>query len=280
MKKLLQRKGTWILFGALSLSLIAAALSVLFGGRAGPIESAVQAVTRPFQTVSTAVTQNVSHLYGQAAQHEQLLLENEALRQKAAALEDAAREGRLATEENKRLRALLDFKSRRQDLCFEPAKVQSESASNWSRSVRLNKGSDSGLEPRDCVVDANGRLIGMVSEVGKSFCHVYLITDAGFELGGEAVPSLERGVLCGEFSLMTKGCFKLAYLPRDTTLAPGDEIVSLATEGLHPSGLLVGRVQSIERDPGGLYSSALLTPAADLTALHQLFVITDFGSSD
>jgi len=279
-KKLLQRKGIWILCGALSLSLIAAALTVLSGGRAGPLESVVQGVTRPFQTVATAVEQNVSHFYGQAAQHEQLLLENEQLRQKAADLEDAAREGRLATEENKRLRALLDFKERRQDLRFTPVKVQSESASNWSRSLTLNKGSDSGIEPRDCVVDANGQLVGMVSKVGDSFCSVYLITDAGFELGGEAVPSLERGVLCGDFARMNEGALKLSYLQRDTTLAPGDEIVSFSTEGLHPSGLLVGRVQSIERDPGGLYSNAILSPAADLSALHQLFVITDFTIQD
>lgn len=280
MKKLLSHKGIWILAAALSLSLIVAVLSLFSIGRTGPLAALGQSIARPFHTIASTVSDNVSHLYGQAAQYEQLRLENESLRAQLAKAEESARDGKLSTEENQRLRSLLDFKQRRRDLSFEPAKVVSTGATNWSRSLTLSKGSSSGIAARDCVVDSSGRLLGVVSEVSDHSATVYLITDAGFELGGEGVPSLERGVLCGDFALMQGGKLKLSYLPRETALKEGDEVVSIATEGLYPSGLPVGTVSSIERDPGGLYAYALITPSASLENLHQVFVITDFQIED
>lgn len=280
MKKLLRHKGIWILAVALSLSLIVAALSFLWGDRAGPLSSLSHMISAPLQTATSVLEQNASHFYGQAAKFEQLRLENEALRKQVAKLEDRAREGQLAREENDRLRSLLDFKQRRQDLTFEPARVLHESASNWNRSITLSKGSKSGICARDCVVDASGRLVGIVSEVGSNFSTVVLISDAGFSLGGSGVPTEEHGVLCGDVSLMEKGQLRFSYLPRDTALAQGDEVLSFASEGLYPSGLLVGCIASIDFDEGGLYAHATITPAANLTKLHQVFVITDFTTED
>lgn len=47
-------------------------------------------------------------------------------------------------------------------------------------------------------------------------------------------------------------------------------------QGVYPSGLVVGTVMSLEEDPGGLTRSAILTPAADLNTLSQVFVVTAF----
>ena len=49
-----------------------------------------------------------------------------------------------------------------------------------------------------------------------------------------------------------------------------------AAQGVYPSGLVVGTVMSLEEDPGGLTRSAILTPAADLNTLSQVFVVTAF----
>jgi len=280
MKKLLRHKGIWILAVALSLSLIVAALSILWGDRTGPLSSLSHTITAPLQRAMSAIEQNASHIYGQAAQFEQLRLENENLKQQVAQLEDRARDGQLAREENERLRSLLDFKQRRQDLTFEPAKVLRESTTNWNRTILLSKGSKSGIAARDCVVDASGRLIGIVSEVGTNDATVVLISDAGFTLGGSGVSTGEHGVLCGDVSLMEKGELRFSYLPRDTALSPGDEVLSFASEGLYPTGLLVGRIASVEFDEGGLYAHATITPAADLKHLNQVFVITNFLTDD
>lgn len=275
MRKLIRHKGIWILAVALSLSLIGAALSVFLGGKAGPLTNLAQTMANPFKQFSLFIDQNVSHLYGQAFTYDQLLAENKALKQEVAALRETARNGDAALRENARLRELLAFRQIRKDLTMEPAKVLTQSATNWNRSITISKGEAQGIAPSDCVVDATGALIGVVTEVGSSWSTVYLLTDAGFEMGGEGANG-ERGILSGDFSLMAKGQLKLSYLPRETKLKPGDEVQSFATEGVYPSGILVGEVTALENDPSGMYSYAILRPAARLSELYQVFVITDY----
>ncbi len=280
MKTLLRHKGIWIVAAALSLTLLFVALSYMLAGREGPLSQVAQTVVSPFDRAANFVEQNVSHLYGQATQYEQLRLENESLRTRLAAQEDAVRDGTLALQENTRLRQLLGFAEGRKDLQFSPAKVLSFDASNWSRSLRIDQGSRDGVKARDCVVDASGRLVGIVKEVGEFSATVTLVTDATFELGGEGVAAEERGILCGDLALMQDGLLKLSNLPRDTKLAPGDEVISFATEGLYPSGLTVGTVERISSDPGGLYAYATVKPAAKLERLYQVFLVTAFEKTN
>lgn len=279
MKKLLRHKGIWILAAALSLMLLILALSYFLAGREGPLSQAAQAVISPFDRAANFVEQNIAHLRGQATQYEQIRLENENLRARLAAQEDAVRDGTLALQENTRLRTLLGFAEARRDLHFAPAKVLAYDATNWSRSLRIDQGSRHGVKVRDCVVDAAGRLVGIVGEVGEFSSTVTLITDATFELGGEGVVAEERGILCGDLTLMTDGYLKLSNLPRDTKLAPGDEVISFASEGLYPSGLAVGTVERVSSDPGGLYSYATVKPSAKLERLYQVFLVTAFAET-
>jgi rod shape-determining protein MreC len=276
----MRHKGIWILAVALSLSLIATALSVILGGSASPLADFTQNLSRPFQTLSMAVDQNVSHFYGQAFRYDQILTENKRLREEVTALQEEVRNTAIATRENTLLRELLEFKKVRRDLQFEPVKVLSRSATNWNRSITISKGTDQGISPSDCVVDASGTLLGIVSEVGSNWSTVFLTTDAGFEMGGEDVSTGERGVLEGDFELMSSGQLKLSYLSRETQIAPGDEVISFATEGVYPAGLLVGTVTSLHTDPSGMYSYAVITPSAALDELSQVFVVTDFVIED
>ena len=53
-------------------------------------------------------------------------------------------------------------------------------------------------------------------------------------------------------------------------------MVTFAAGESYPSGLLAGTVDRVETDPGGLTRTAVLTPAADLANLGQVFVVTAF----
>lgn len=280
MRKLFRHKGIWILSVALSLSLIAAALSVFFAGRANPLTDMVQNISRPFQSIGMVIEQNVSHVYGQAVRYDELLAENKRLQEEVASLKEEVRNSAAATRENTMLRELLSFKEKRRELQFEPVKILTRSATNWNRSLTINKGSEAGIAPSDCLVDASGTLFGIVSEVGSHWSTVLLITDASFELGGEVISVGELGVLSGDFELMPSGQLKLSYLSRDTQVSPGDEVLTFATEGIYPSGLLVGTVSALQSDPSGMYSNAIITPSAALDKLNQAFVVTDFVIED
>lgn len=79
---------------------------------------------------------------------------------------------------------------------------------------------------------------------------------------------------------MSQGKLKLTYLPEGTQLLAGDTIL---TSGLrsggtatYPSGLVVGYVEQMRSDDSNMNDYAILTPAAALDKLEQVFVIKSF----
>lgn len=276
MKTILHHKATWILAAALSLSLILTAGYQLFGGLMGPAAELFQTVSRPFREATLFLDQNASHWYGQAARYESLLAENQALREELSHLQGELREGQRSARENVLLRELLELRQARQDLQFESARILSPSADNWSGTLTIDKGSRQGVALRQCVVDAAGALVGTVGEVGSKHAQVCLLTDASFEMGGEAISTGEAGLLTGTFSPAGTGSLLLTQLAKNTAVAPGDAVTTLSAQGVYPSGLLVGTVSRVEDDPSGLTRTAWVTPSLSLDSLRQVFVITDY----
>lgn len=276
MKTILHHKVTWILAAALSLSLMIAAASQLFAGMMGPVAEFFQTVSRPVREATVFLDQNASHWYGQAARYESLLAENQALQEELANLREEARKGQKATRENVLLRELLGLRQARQDFRFESARILSPSANNWSGTLTIDKGSRQGIVLQQCVVDSTGALVGTIGEVGANHALVYLLTDSSFQMGGEVVSTGEAGLLTGTFSPAGEGSLLLTQLGRDSTVAPGDEVTTLSAQGVYPSGLLAGTVSRVEEDPSGLTRTAYLTPTVSLSALRQVFIITDY----
>ena len=44
----------------------------------------------------------------------------------------------------------------------------------------------------------------------------------------------------------------------------------------YPSGILVGHVEQVRTDAGGMNDYAVLSPATDLASLEQVFIIKEF----
>ena len=65
-------------------------------------------------------------------------------------------------------------------------------------------------------------------------------------------------------------------LPAGASLMAGDLVVTSGLGGYYPSGLVIGSVEELVVDEGGLTQSAVLVPSADLEELVQVFVIKSF----
>ena len=66
---------------------------------------------------------------------------------------------------------------------------------------------------------------------------------------------------------------EMTFIPRESGIREGDEIVTSGLGGIFPDGFLVGRVKSIHPARSGLYLDACVEPAADLGRLHHVLVI-------
>ena len=198
-----------------------------------------------------------------------------------AKMEAQVRQAQRDSEENKRLRTLMNLREQRRDLSdFEAATITEHSTSNWTSYLTLNRGTEHGVEKNDCVVTESGYLVGVVSEVGTNWCSVLNIIDTDTSLGAQIFRTDDIGVAEGDFSLMGKGRLRLDYLPAGAQLLNGDLVVTSGLGGYYPSGLVIGTVEEVQTDDSGATSYAVLLPSVDFDALSQVFIIKSFDIVD
>lgn len=275
MKDFLRQNGILLLVAAVLLSVALWLGSALFGGT-DPASNLANAVATPFRSGVTAALDWFDGVRDYVLHYDQLHEELNDLRAQVAKLEDEVRDNEEARKENERLRELLELKQKREDFTFQAARVAERSTSNWTNTLTLGRGSDVGLEIGDCVITETGALVGVIEEVGMNWATVATIIDPSSELGGIVNRTYSAGVLEGDFALMGQGKLKLSYLPDSARLVSGDEVLTSGKGGVYPSGLVVGTVDGVFTDPSGINRYAVVTPAADLAELIEVFVITDF----
>lgn len=268
----------WIAAAALSLSLLAVTLGAVFSPPAGPVREAAETAARPFLRLSAAAAAEGRRLLGYFSSLDALRAENAALQEENVRLTREARLGELAQGENQRLRALLELEERDGGLTLTDAWVMARSPDPWRACVTLDKGSAAGLREGQCVVDAAGALVGRISETGNTWAQVTLLTDPAFSLAAQGSQTELLGALSGRLDRMEQGELIFTPLGSGASAQLGEGILTYAQGGRYPAGLLVGSVTSREEDPAGLQAAAVVTPAADLSSLGQVFVVTAWSA--
>jgi len=275
MKKLFTKNGIIVLAVITGIAVLLCLISAISSGT-GFLHNAFGVVTAPFRSAGGAITQWVGDVGDYFASIEELQEENAQLRRDNAQLQEALRQAQMDSEENERLRQLLDLRQQRRDFLFESAKVVSRSASNWASDMTLNKGTSAGIAIGDCVVNEEGFLVGVITDAGLNWSTVTTILDTSSQLGATVFRTGEATVACGDLALMHKGQLKLSYLADESGLINGDLIVTSGLGGYYPSQLVIGAVEEIRTDDNGLTKYAVLTPMVQPDTLVQVFVITSF----
>lgn len=259
-------------------AVIAVAILVisLLGGSSGPLSGVLGIITTPLRSGLSAVTDWVEGRYNYAFRYDELVQENETLKQRVAELERAAREGQDALEENERYRDLLGLTEKRTDFDLESAYITARGATNWASTMTLNKGSKHGVAVDNCVIDQYGYLVGIVTEVSYNWCTIITVVDAELEMGGLISRTNSAAILEGDFSLMGEGKLTLRFLPENTQVISGDEVLTSGMGGVYPSGLKVGTIDEILTEESGMSRYAVISPSTKLDELRQVFIIKQF----
>lgn len=280
MKEFLKRYGLWILFAT---AVVAVGLAVLsfFSTTSSPLANLAGIVTSPFRAAYTSVATWIQDKQNYYEDITALKAENEELKLQLANMEAQVRQAQNDSEENQRLRILLNLREQRRDLSdFEAATITEHSTSNWTSYLTLNRGTDHGVEKNDCVITEAGYLVGVVSEVGANWCTVLNIIDTDTSLGAQVFRTDDIGVAEGDFSLMSQSQLRLDYLPAGAQLLNGDLVVTSGLGGYYPSGLIIGTVEEVQTDDSGATAFAVLQPSVDFEALTQVFIIKSFDIVD
>ena len=277
MKDFLKHHGLWVLFAAAVISVALAALSV-YSNTSSPLANVAGVIASPFRAAYTAVAGWITDKQNYYQDVTALKEENAALKKQIADMEAELRQGQRDSEENALLKELLNLRDERQDLTdLEAAVITEHNVTNWTSSLTLDRGTAHGIEVQDCVIDATGALVGLVSEVGYNWCTVLTIVDTDTSLGAQVFRTRDLGVASGDFALMGENQLRLEFLPGDSQLLGGDLVVTSGLGGYYPSGLVIGTIEEVQKDDSGAAAYAVLEPEVDFSQLTEVFVIKSFA---
>ena len=276
MKQYLQKYG-------LRIGIIIAAAALIIGlgaaardGRIGFVQNMAGVLKSPIQKVLSSAVNWFDSMYGYIYDYDSLLAENESLRSQLADAQKSARDGIEASEENSRLRKLLELREKHTDYVMESCKVVLWSTSNWSSAFTISKGASSGIEMGDPVVTEYGAVVGQITELGTNWATVSTLIDVDMSVGAFVGATGNSGMVVGEFSFMRDKTAKLTYLADGAQIFVGDDVLSSGSGGAFPAGLMIGTLTAVQTEAGGQIEYGIVEPQANLDSLVQVFVIKDF----
>jgi rod shape-determining protein MreC len=250
--------------------LAAGALLVLLGtvGLLGPVKAGGGFVARPLGVALsgagntlTGWVQVLTSVGSLAKQNQQLRTENAALRQQLS----QAAEFRAQNEE---LRQQLNVGGIRTD-SLAAAEVIGYQPDNFRQFITIGRGSSDGIKAGMAVV-SQGALVGTVQEVTPTTAKVFLLIDPNFRVTALDQDSPTSGTIRGQIG----NGLTMDKIAQNEQVKPGDTIVTSGTGTEIPKGLIVGRVQTVDKKDNGVFQSAQVTSSIPFSRLEIVYVVT------
>ena len=276
MKEYLKKNGIRIGIIIAAVAIIIGFTGASRGGQISLLQNITGIVEAPITKVLSSTVNWFDTIYGYLYQYDSLQAENESLRSQLADAQQSARDGIAASEENERLRELLNLREKHTDYEMESCKVVLWSSSNWSSSFTVSKGRSSGIELNDPVVTEYGVVVGQVTELGETWATVSTVLDVDMSIGAYVSGSGSSGMVIGEYALMKKKAAKLTFLADGAQLFVGDEVLTSGSGGAFPAGLVIGTITNIQTEAGGQIEYGLIKPTCNFDSLVQVFVIKSY----
>jgi rod shape-determining protein MreC len=197
-------------------------------------------------------------------QNKDLKAELDQLRLEEDSLAEDARQGQ-------RLQALLEFKEKYVYKTVA-AQVIGTSGTEQSHVLLIDKGSHDGIKPDMPVITPDG-IVGKTRDVFRHTSQVLEISDATSGAGVILEKTRIRGVLRGD----TWGQPEIVNVSPDERIQQGETVLTSGGDAIYPRGLAVGIVDRVVTQPEGTLVNVLVKPAANLSRLEEVLVITTTG---
>lgn len=278
MKDLLKSKFFYVIaFLTLAAVIIPTVLCAM--GHTGIFRSAVNTVMTPLRKLSLGVVDSLDGYAAYVGEFDDLVAENERLREENALLREEVYKSRDLEEQYEWVSEYLELKMQKTDLKLTPASVCGRESGNYSGVFMLDAGSSSGVGRNMPVVTGDG-VLGYVSEVGRNWSKACSLLEMSSSVGAYVERSDVVGVIKGDYFLSEKGLCRLDYLEADSDIKVGDRILTSGYGSVYPRGLIIGYVDSIETNEYSRSLTAYVRVAAfdgvDSRDISRVMIITDY----
>lgn len=173
-------------------------------------------------------------------------------------------------EENKTLRQALNI-GLQKEYSFSAAKVISKDLSEDY--ILINKGFSNGISENMAAITENKVLVGIITEVYKNYSKVMLPShkDISFDV---KIKQEEK-----EISAVAQGQGNseiiLTLIPHDEEIFQGDIVTTSSLGGIFPESLLVGNINSVEKNDIDPFQIAKIENALKVFHLKNILIIND-----
>ena len=204
-----------------------------------------------------------------------LLEENERLRNEVAALTEENTLLQQDRYELNQLRELLDLDEQYGEYDKVGARIISRDSGNWYSSFIIDKGTEDGLSV-DMNVIAEGGLVGIITSVGPNWARVTSIISDNSNVSAKTLATEDNLIVSGDLQLMADGVITFSMLVDSrNAVTEGDKVVTSDISDKFLPNILIGYINTINRDSNNLTKSGYITPAVDFEHLGEVLVITD-----
>ena len=244
-------------------------LTVQTRGHAAGAADALAVVTAPVQKTLAALHRTAFGAWATYVNWKSVRVENRRLREEIQRLRVESLAVTETTQENRRLRRLLDLRARL-PLRTLPGEIIAREWGGWVRALTINRGRGDDVRRLTAVISPEG-LVGRVVDVRPGVSVVQVLTDPASTVGAHVLRTRTPGIVEGE----ARGTLRLKYMARDgSILQVGDVVVTSGQGGLFPRGIPIGRVRAIEDRGSALFSYAALTPVVDFARIDEVLLVT------
>lgn len=251
--------------------MVAAVIFVLLGifGLLGPLRSATGAVSEPVASAVSRVSRSFDSWWQAVTAIGGLARENQQLRKENSALKERLAQDTEIRAQNEELRRQLNVGAVRTENLIA-TEVIGYQPDNFRQFITIGRGSRDGIRPGMSVV-SQGALVGLVQEVSSTTAKVFLVIDPNFRVTAidQDSPNRPTGTIRGQIG----SGLVMDKIAQSEEVKPGDTIVTSGVGSDIPKGLIVGRVQTVDKRDNGVFQSAQVTSDVQFNRLEVVYVV-------
>lgn len=268
----------YILAGLFVFCIILGIISFRFENKMTPVRSAVSSVIAPMQKGINAIGVKISERMDYATTLKKTVRKNKKLQSQ---IDKLSAENKLLQQDKYELenfRKLYDLDQQYAGYPKVAARVISSDPDNWYNTFIIDKGSKNGLK-KNMNVMANGGLVGIITEVNKSYSKVRSIIDDNSNISGTVLGSSENCIISGNLKLINNGVIEVSGINGDAKIEDGAEVVTSQISDKYLPGILIGYLKDLKKDSSNITQTGYLSPVVDFSSLDMVLVITQVKDS-
>ncbi|MBP3293878.1 MAG: rod shape-determining protein MreC [Clostridia bacterium] len=236
---------------------------------------AVCMLLTPMQKVFNYATEALDGFAAYFYKFDELVEENNALRERIAELEKQNYDAAELEERSAWMSSFLEMKTQHTDFKMLSASVTGRESGNYSKILTIDVGTGAGVQLNMPVVTSEG-IVGQITELGYNWAKVTTIVEAQSAVGAYIERTDEAGICEGAFELSADGLCRLSYLPAEADVKVGDRVLSTGFGSVYPRGLVIGYVETVGINEFTRSPDVTVKCAADFSELTQVMIITDY----